>query len=118
MKSPALTKIMAGGSTWLRKASLICSGVSAATLASSDLVEFQRAVETLAGGEQADQCAILRAAHDALLEPGFLGGSHFVRGEAVLQRLGEFVAEAGFHLGRILRSADSHADEGAAIVLG
>ena len=72
-------------------------------------VELQGAVEALAGGEEADQRTIFGAAHAALLQPGLLGGGDFVGGEAFLERLGEFVAEAGFHLGSVLRSADGEA---------
>src|SRR5207244_10198589 len=41
LKSPALTKIRADGSTCLRKASVICSGVRAATLVSRDSSNFR-----------------------------------------------------------------------------
>ena len=84
----------------LRNAALIWSGVKRGDFGFERLVELQGAVEALAGGEQADQAAIFGAAHGAFLQPGLLGGCDFVGGEAFFQGLGEFVAEAGFHLRR------------------
>ena len=102
----------------LRKAAVICSGVSAATLASRDSSYFKVRSKRWRTPKQADQGAVLGAAHAALLEPGFLGGGDFVGGETVLERLGEFIAEAGFHFGGVLRIADGEGGEGAAIILG
>ena len=106
LKSPAKTMSKLSGLRYLRSAAFTCSGVSAASAASTRAEISKRAAQVQVGGQLRGQHVVLRARQAAEAEQPAARVVQLLRAEAVLQRARDLLAQRRLHLGAVLRRED------------